>query len=128
MGTPHLLYRFHKSFVNGKSLYFPKVLYVLPGSLYAHELHYSNTRNNLVVNVTGFNELSTISIDSSEATCSSFYTPSFFIEKVENCTQINSFSEKSADIFAFTCFAFSKSSYKPWKDEAGPLELGSLVE
>jgi len=126
--TPHLLYKFQKSTLGDKALYLPRIIHILPGSLYAHELYYSSLRQNLIVNITGYNEISAIALDSSRAHCMPFYRPAQLVEKTANCMQINSFSESAADIFAFTCFSFKQSRYKPWKDDNGPTGLGALIE
>lgn len=126
--TPHLLYKFKTLIRDDKILYLPTIIYMLPGSLYAHELYYSHYRNKLVINCTGYNELSTLTLDIDSASYEYFYRPSFFKEKTQNCTQINSYSERSVNSFVFTCFSFANSSYKPWKDEKGPSQMGSLVE
>ena len=123
--TPHILYFFKILKKGSRNLIFPFKTYILPGNLYGHELFYSDKRDYLILNATGFNELLILKEIQNNIRKELFYRPIIFNKRKQNCMQLNSYTEDNEGFF-YTCFSYNNSSYKPWKDINGPFELGQL--
>lgn len=123
--TPHLLYRF-KQITDSEQDNFliPDLIKVLPGCLYAHELLAIDSR--LFINATGLNKMVSLQTNFT-GELKTDYLPAFIPEGLTNCMQLNSVCRDANNIFYSTCFSPVKSNFKPWKDEAGPLNKGAII-
>ena len=123
--TPHLLYRFKQiQDSEHKHYLIPDLIKVMPGCLYAHELLAVDSR--LFMNATGLNKVVSLETDfTGELRCE--YLPGFIPDGLTNSMQLNSLCRDAHNRFYSTCFSTLKSSFKPWKDEAGPLNKGGII-
>ena len=125
--TPHIINEFKlikdSNYNSKQSLIMPSFSKILPGSYYAHEIIARD--NFLYYNATGWNEIHKTNIDL-RSSVDLFFSPSFLKKRKPNCCQLNSLTFSEKESFS-TCFSSVDSEYKPWKDEKGPLQKGSLI-
>lgn len=125
--TPHFINEFKLNedlnYESQQPLLMPIFSRILPGSLYAHEILARD--NYLYYNATGWNEIHKTKINM-RSNIDLFYSPSFLPKRKPNCCQLNSLTFSDHESFS-TCFSSIDSEFKPWKDNKGPLQKGSLI-